>query len=197
MIEFLNSIDSAIFSFCNQTLANPVFDVLMPPITDWNQSPVGIAFFALLGLFIFIKGGRRGRTAVLLLIPLIYITDQLSSSVIKSIIARPRPCHIIDGAAVLSNIHLLVPCGSGYSFPSSHAANNFAFAMMMALFYRRLWYLFFGYACLMGFSRISVGVHYPSDVLGGAMIGIVLAFGVYAVWSYFSKKYPLLSLKDI
>jgi undecaprenyl-diphosphatase len=197
MIEVLYSIDSAIFRFCNQALANPIFDAIMAPITNWNQSPVGIALFTLLWLFIFIKGGKRGRTAALLLIPLIFLSDQLSSSVIKSIVARPRPCHEVDGAAIISNIHLLVPCGSGYSFPSSHAANNFAFATMMTFFYRRLWYLFFAYAGLMGFSRISVGVHYPSDVLGGALVGAVLAFGVYGVWSYFSRKYPALTLKDV
>jgi undecaprenyl-diphosphatase len=196
MVELLYSLDTAIFHFCNQTLSNPLFDAIMPPITNWNQSPVGIAFFALIWLFIFIKGGKRGRTAALLLIPLIYCSDHLSSSVIKSIVARPRPCHLAGGVPILSDIHLLVPCGGGYSFPSSHAVNNFAFATLMTFFYRKLWYVFFAYAGLMGFSRISVGVHYPSDVIGGAIIGIILAFAVYGIWLFFSKKYPALSLKD-
>jgi undecaprenyl-diphosphatase len=197
MMEFLYSVDTAIFRFCNHSLSNPLFDAIMPPITNWNQSPLGIAIFAAIWLFIFIKGGKRGRTAALLLIPLIYLSDQLSSTVIKSLIARPRPCHLAGGVPIISDIHLLVPCGSGYSFPSSHAANNFAFAALMTIYFRKFWYVFFTYAVLMGFSRISVGVHYPSDVLGGALIGVILSFLVYGIWYYFSRKYPALSLNDV
>ena len=196
MTEFFYEIDVVLFRFCNQTLANPVFDFIMPPITNWNQSAIGITVFVLIWLFIFIGGGKRGRIAAILLIPLIFISDQLSSSVIKEIVARPRPCHEINGAMILSDMRLLVPCGSGYSFPSSHAVNNFAFATFMTLFYNRIWYLFFSYAGLMGFSRMSVGVHYPSDILGGAIIGAILALIIFILWKILSGKYQLLELKE-
>lgn len=196
MFDFLYSIDVSLFYFFNHTLANPVFDFIMPQITNWNQTPIGISIFAIFILFVFIKGGKRGKTAVLLLIPLIVLTDQISSNVIKEIVARPRPCHILNGVPVLPDIHLLVPCGSGYSFPSSHAVNNFAFATLMTLFYGRFWYLFFLYAGIMGFSRVSTGVHYPSDILGGAIIGSLLALFIFSIWKILCNVFQNLEIKN-
>ena len=185
MIEFFYSIDKTLFYFCNKTLSNPVFDFIMPPITDWNQSWVGISLSILLIILLLSKGGKKGRVVVALLIPLIILSDQVSSNFIKSLVARPRPCHIINGIQVLSNIHLIVPCGAGYSFPSSHAVNNFAFATLISYFYPRIKWLVFSYACLMGFSRIYVGVHYPSDVIGGALLGIIYAIFIILIYKHF------------
>ncbi|MDI6766294.1 MAG: phosphatase PAP2 family protein [Bacteroidota bacterium] len=196
MVEFLYSIDKAIFYFCNQTLSNSVFDVLMPAITDWNKSWIGIGFFGLFWIFLFWKGGKRGRTAALLLIPLILLSDQVSSNILKNIFVRPRPCHILDGVMVVENIRLLVSCGPGFSFPSSHAANNFAFAFLMSFFYRKWTWVFIFYASIMGFSRISVGVHYPSDVLGGAALGAVYAFLIISIWKIAAIKFPSLALEQ-
>lgn len=195
MIDFLYSIDKALFYFCNGTLANPIFDVIMPPLTDWNQSWIGLAVAGILLILLTWKGGKKGRTVVVLLVPLIIISDQISSNVIKFLIERPRPCHLIDGFPVLENIHLLVPCGAGFSFPSSHASNNFAFATLMSYFYPKVRWLVFSYACLMGFSRISVGVHFPSDVMGGGLFGVFCATIIIILWKYFIKAFPPFSLK--
>lgn len=81
----------------------------------------------------------------------------------------PRPCH------ALQNVHLLVSCGSGFSFPSSHAVNNFAGALILAFFFPRNKWWFFGIAAIVAFSRVYVGVHYPFDVIGGAVIGLFCA----------------------
>lgn len=196
MIEFLYSIDKAIFNFFNQTLSNPVFDILMPIITDWNKSWIGLGFFGLLWMILFWKGGNKGKTAALLIIPLIILSDQISSNILKDIFARPRPCHVVDGIPVVENIHLLVTCGPGFSFPSSHAANSFAFAFLMSFFYRKWTLVFILYASLMGFSRISVGVHYPSDVLGGAALGAVYAYLIISIWKLIVMKYPPLALNQ-
>lgn len=190
MIEFLYSIDKAVFLFCNRTLANPVSDVVMPALTDWNQSVIGWSIFALWWIALFWKGGRKGRIVGLLLIPLIVGSDQLSSAVLKFMFDRPRPCHEINGLPIVENIHLLVPCGSGYSFPSSHAFNNFAFATFLSYYYRRWTWLFLVYAGLMGFSRLAVGVHYPSDVLGGAMLGMLYSYVAIGIVSYLGKSVP-------
>ncbi len=194
MIEALYRLDKEAFIFCNQTLANPVFDIVMPFLTDLNQHWYGLAIYALAWLLLMWKGGRRGRIIGLLLIPLIILSDQLSSAVIKNIVERPRPCHEIDGTLVVERVRLLVPCGSGYSFPSSHAVNNFAVATFLAFYFARWRWAFFGWAAVIAFTRPYVGVHFPSDIVGGAVIGVLCALFIAALWHALGRKYPALSI---
>lgn len=185
MIEWLYSADVAIYLFLNRTLATSAGDMLWPLITDYDkQWPMR---FVLIGiwLWLMIKGGKRGRTAALLLIPLIVISDQVSSSLIKSLVGRVRPCHVLP----LDQIHLLVGCGSGLSFPSSHAVNNFGVATMFSLYYPRARAWLFAAASLVAISRVFVGVHYPSDVLGGAVIGMCVAWSVVTGWQAVARRY--------
>ena len=176
MNEFLLELDRNLFYFCNQNLRNWFFDAVLPFLTDLNRKPIALVIVALLWLLLLIKGGRHGRIAALLLIPTITLSDQLSSSVLKYLIERARPCH------ELSNVHLLVGCGSGYSFPSSHAVDNFAGALVLSYFIPRWTWAFFTFAGVIAFSRVYVGVHYPSDVLGGAVIGMAIGCGVIIVF---------------
>jgi undecaprenyl-diphosphatase len=194
LVDFLYSIDKAVFIYCNQTIANPLFDAAMPFLTDLNQRWYGIALFGLLWLLLFWKGGKKGRIVALLLIPLIAISDQFSSTVIKNIVARPRPCHTVNGIKIIQDLRELVPCGSGFSFPSSHAVNSFAAATYLSHFYRKWSWAFYSYAIVIGFSRISVGVHYPSDVAGGAVIGSAVALIVTYCWRAVEERYPSLSV---
>lgn len=194
MGEYLYSIDKWLFYLGNQTIANPVFDVFMPALTDLNKTWWGLSLYAAAWLLLVWKGGRKGRIVALLLIPLIYACDQLSSSVLKKIVERPRPCHEIDGIPVLENVRLLVQCGSGFSFPSSHATNNFGIALFLSYHYRKWTWAFLLYASLVGFSRVSVGVHYPSDILGGAVVGCCCAMMLIALWNLACRKYPVLEL---
>lgn len=188
MIEFLYTLDRALLLLVNRTLANPVGDLLWPLITDYDKLwPVRILLLA--GwLFLLIKGGRRGRIAAILLIPLLAASDQLSSSVLKNLFSRARPCHLVDGVPIVPEVRLLVSCGSGKSFPSSHAVNNFAVATLLALCFPRWAWAFFSWASVIALSRVAVGVHYPSDILGGAVIGAGLAFGLYLIWKSLDPK---------
>ena len=189
MIEFLYSLDVALFHFINVSLANPVGDVLWPLITDYDKIlPVRILLLAL-WVLLLVRGGARGRTAALLLIPVIFFADKLSSSIIKDLVSRPRPCHAIGGIPVVQGIHMLVDCGAGKSFPSSHAVNNFAVATLFATYYRRWRWWFFGWAALVALSRPAVGVHYPSDILGGAIIGVGVALGVIFLWMQTVRRF--------
>jgi undecaprenyl-diphosphatase len=182
MSEFLYTIDVAVFTFINGTLSNPVGDFLWPYITDYDKYLPARIVLVIVWLWLLIKGGKRGRTAALLLVLVIVCADQLSSFVIKPLIQRPRPCHMVDGAQVVQNVHLLVHCGGGKAFPSSHAVNNFAVAMLFAFFYRRWLWAFMSWAALVAISRVAVGVHYPSDILGGAIIGAGVASIVLWLW---------------
>ena len=184
MIEWLYSIDVAVFHFFNSTLSNSVGDVVWPFITDYDkQWPIRIVLIGV-WLWLMIKGGKRGRTAALLLIPLLVISDQFSSTFIKSFVGRIRPCNALSG----EQIHLLVGCG-GLSFPSSHAVNNFGVATMFSFFYPKAKAWLFPLASLIAISRVFVGVHYPSDVLGGAIIGTGVGFFVVWGWRAFSEKF--------
>jgi undecaprenyl-diphosphatase len=167
MLDYLNVVDTAVFRFLNASLSNPVFDRVMPFLTDLNKQRIVLVIVATLLLWMIIRGNRSVRLAAILLIVTIIISDQLNSSVIKFWLLRQRPCRI------LQNVHLLVSCGSGYSFPSSHAVNNFAGALILAFFLPRAKWWFFGYAAIIAFSRVYVGVHYPFDVIGGGVIGLI------------------------
>lgn len=186
MADFLYSIDLSVFYFINHSLQNLLFDGVMPFLTDLNKKPGVLVVVAIGWVAVFIKGGPRGRTVALLLIPTIVFSDQLSSAFLKSLFERLRPCH------ALSDVHLLVPCGSGHSFPSSHAVNNFAGAFVVSYFYRKLQWALYGFAGMVAFSRVYVGVHYPSDVLVGALVGIgcgALVIVVFQQGERWWKKY--------
>jgi undecaprenyl-diphosphatase len=182
MTGFLYSLDVALFTFLNQTLANPVGDFLWPLITDYDRFLVVRLLLLAVWLGLLIRGGKRGRTAALLLVLVLVCSDQLSSSVIKPLVQRARPCHSVEGVPVVQNIHMLVDCGGGKSFPSSHAVNNFAVATLFAFFYRRWTWAFFTWAILVALSRVTVGVHYPSDIAGGAVLGAGVAALLLWIW---------------
>jgi undecaprenyl-diphosphatase len=188
-MDFLYGIDVALFHFFNQTLSCAVGNILWPLVTDYDKWLVVRIPLVGLWLWLLIKGGVRGRTVALMVIVVIVCSDQLSSSVIKSIVQRPRPCHIINGATIVPDINLLVGCGGGKSFPSSHAVNNFAVATLFAWYYRRGKYWLYAWASLIAISRVFVGVHYPSDVVGGALIGTGVALAILATWSYMSRRW--------
>lgn len=179
MTDFLYSIDVAVFRFINGTLANPVTDKLMPFITDVTH---WYLVYVLLWFIILFKGGKYRIGLAIGMILLVTISDQISSNLLKNLIERSRPCKVLE------NVHLLVTCTDSFSFPSSHAVNNFAAAMFFTFFYRKLKWILFSVATLMALSRIFVGVHYPSDVVGGALIGILIGYILAVLYNFLLIK---------
>ncbi len=195
MIDFFYGLDRSALLFLNRTIANPVMDVLWPLITDYDKLlPVRI-ILAALWIWLLAWGGRRGRTAALLLIPLLALSDQISSVFLKDLFHRARPCHLVDGLPVVPDLHLLVGCGGGMSFPSSHAVNNFGVATLFGSYYRRGRPWLYAWASLVALSRPAVGVHYPSDIIAGAVAGTLIGLSVVAGWTWLQKRYlPRFSL---
>ncbi len=183
MLDTLYNIDITIFYFINVTLSNPIFDKFFVFITDvknWYLT------YLILLLISFFKGGRLGKIASISVLFLIIISDQLSSFVLKDLFARIRPCN------VLPNVNILVSCTGSFSFPSSHAVNNFAAAVFFAKLFPKLKWVLYSSAFLIALSRPYCGVHYPSDIVGGAIIGILIGylFAIIAlkIDSFFKEK---------
>ena len=112
---------------------------------------------------------------ILYLILTVFITDQLSSSIIKPFFERLRPCKDL---VMIEHVRLLIKCGSGYSFTSSHAMNHFGVAFFLGIILWRLsrWVLpaAFLWAAIVSYAQVYVGVHYPFDVIGGGLIGLII-----------------------
>jgi undecaprenyl-diphosphatase len=187
-VYWLPAIDSAAFRFVNQSLANPVFDRLMPFLS-------GNPFFTpvLLGVVILLlwRGGSRGRLCVAMLLLFVLATNNWVVENLKQLGARPRPF------LQMPDVRLLVGRGGSYAMPSSHAANWFAATAVVWFYYRRTAaFILLPLAALVSFSRIYNGVHYPSDVLAGALVGTIVGRGGVAgldrLWRWTGQRwFPL------
>lgn len=166
MAEFLYSIDLTVFYFFNHTLSAGLLDKVFSIITNVNNWY--IAYIILLGILLT-KSGRQGRIAAVAVILMIAVTDQLQHKVIKEIFERIRPCN------ALSDVITPLGCNGTFSFPSNHATNNFAVAVLFYRIYPNLKLPLFIAASLVAISRVYLGLHYPSDILGGVLVGS--AFG--------------------
>ena len=179
MTDFFYSIDLLIFYFFNHTLSIGFLDKFFSIITNVNSWY--IAYIILLGIS-WTKGGLRGKIAVIGIILLIVVSDQTGYRILKELFARARPCN------ALTDVLTPLGCTGSFSFPSNHALNNFAAAMFFYKLFPKLKWVLFITASLIAISRVYLGLHYPSDIIGGAFIG--LAFGyLFSLGAISFEKY--------
>ncbi len=122
------------------------------------------------------------------------LSDQISVGLFKDVFQRLRPCH---NPAIANMVHLINGwCGGQYGFVSSHASNSFALAVFTGLVLKTHFKLIFPllllWSSLVSYSRVYVGVHYPGDILGGAILGTIIAIFVFWIMKKLNK---LLNLK--
>ncbi len=180
MLELLQQWDAAFFHFINSSLGNPVFDTLLPWFREkWFWMPV----YLFVAVFAVLNFRRRGWIILLGLMLAAGLADFTSSTLVKKNVQRLRPCNDVE---MFEQLQLRVPCGGGYSFTSSHAANHFAAAVfligMFGSLARWLWPVALTWAGLIAFSQVYVGVHYPGDVLCGAAVGAAIGWWTAYTW---------------
>ena len=143
-----------------------------------RESYLYVPFYLFLALFMIINFGKKGAWWVVTVLAMAGVNDLLSSHVIKEIFDRPRPCR--DPMMAHQIRFIAKYCGMNGSFISSHASNHFAaatFIFQTLKFISRKWALVFLWAALISYSQVYVGVHYPSDVLCGAIFGMMIGYG--------------------
>jgi undecaprenyl-diphosphatase len=164
-MDFITQLDADLFHLVNSSLTSPVLDAVMPYVTEKFNFLGAIIVAAIL---IVALGKRQDRVGLLVLVVLVFASDFVCAE-LKDLFERVRPCNAMD-------VRLLVGCGKSYSFPSGHATNIFSAMVFLTIRYRRFAPLFLLIATAVAYSRVYVGVHYPLDVLGGAVLGTSMAF---------------------
>jgi undecaprenyl-diphosphatase len=186
-IDTLETFDRRLFLFLNRHHTAQVDNLMY-----WMSNMyIWIPFYIVLLCLVIYFFRKQSWLTILSLTLLITSSDQLSN-LIKNHVGRYRPCHNTE---ISQFVHNIGGCGGQYGFVSSHAANTFALATFMSLLLIRKYeysaWLFFGWAVVVSYSRIYVGVHYPADVAGGALLGFMLGFGLFKLYRFAAGKiYP-------
>ncbi|WP_151088423.1 phosphatase PAP2 family protein [Hymenobacter baengnokdamensis] len=186
MLEALRSLDHQLLLAINHA-HTPALDAVMTFASDRR---VWFPFYGLLIIWLLYHFKRRAAVLLPVLIGAVALADSLTSRLFKPVFGRLRPCHAPDLA---TQLHLPDGCGGQFGFLSSHAANSVALAVFLQLVlpdgrFRGLKAGIFLWAGLLSYSRIYLAAHYPSDVLGGALVGAALAWGAARLFERLSRR---------
>ena len=171
-MEQVIAADQFLFELINGQAHNAVLDWLMP---IWREKSTWIPLYIALAAFVGYKYRLQGLYLILALALTVGLADTVSSKIIKPSVHRLRPC---NDPTLKDEVKLLVNCGSGYSFTSSHASNHFAIAaflsLTLGLHYRRIRWPLYLWAASIALGQVYVGVHFPLDIFIGAILGIII-----------------------
>lgn len=185
-MDWLQQIDTRIFLAING-LHNETWDAIMWWISG---KATWWPFYLLLLCFLGWKKRWHLVPMILFIVAGIVVTDQTSVHLFKELFQRLRPCHepSLEGLVHLVNNR----CGGQYGFISSHAANSFGVAVLLSFWIRNRWFtaVMVCWALLVSYSRIYLGVHYPGDVIAGALWGFICGWLFYLLFRWVIGKMP-------
>jgi len=173
----LERFDQQLFLFINSA-NSPLFDQVMHTISG---KLIWVPLYLSILIFLGVKYKRKFLIILIFIIVAATFADQ-SSVIVKNIVHRLRPC---NEPSLIAIVHLVNgECGGIYGFVSSHAVNSFDVALLSLSFIRKRWYsisiiLWAGVIC---YSRVYLGVHYPGDVICGALLGSFIGWGIYRLY---------------
>lgn len=178
-IASIKEIDTELFLFLNSK-HNAFFDVVM----FWSSHRYfWIPLYSFFFFLVFKHFGKKTFLIAAATVLLIVLSDQISVHAFKHVFLRYRPCHNL---LIRAQVHLNDGCGGTYGFISSHAANTFALAMFLSLLFKNKIKYFglsiFIWASFVSYSRIYNGVHYPADIIFGAIVGMGIGISVYTIY---------------
>jgi len=180
LISILKKIDERLFFFINgkHSELSDNLATLASNKLSW------IPLYLVVLIFLY-KKFKNKIYAILPLVALLILTSDQLSRLIKNIVQRYRPCHNIEFKNV---VHLVNnDCGGIYGFVSSHAANSMALSLFIIMLFgiknKAIMITMFIYCALVSLSRIMLGRHYPLDIAGGWIVGIVSSLFIYFLFN--------------
>lgn len=176
-MEMIQQLDFSILNFIQDTFVSDFMNTLMIIITN-----LGAGVIWIIGAIVLICI-RKYRFYGIAVLSALLLTILLTECCIKLLVMRERPYLLVEG------FQLIVSEPSGTSFPSSHTATSFAGAIPFFMVKKRFGFIALFYALLVGFSRLYLYVHFPSDVLCGSLIGSVIGLGVAILFKHIFRKY--------
>jgi membrane-associated phospholipid phosphatase len=192
LLNFILDFDRWLLLKINRDWSNPFFDSVFPV---WRHSDTWIPLYLFLFMFMVLNFGWRSVFWMLFLGLTAGICDQVSSSLVKELFGRLRPC---NDPSLSGQLNLLLNrCPTSGSFTSSHATNHFGVAMFIYItmkdVFKRAGKLFFVWAATICYGQVYVGVHYPLDVIGGAILGCGIGYTMALIF----RSQPLLRYSTV
>ena len=189
-MDAITNIDFSILNFIHTHFTCRFLDFLMPKITALGN---GGAIWILASLALICTKKYKANGVIMLIC--LGVGALVGNIILKPLIARPRPCWINE------TVSLLISIPRGYSFPSGHTLSSVIGAVSLTIANPKFGFIAIPLAALIAFSRLYLYVHFPSDILAGTVIGIVIA---YILWKMFSSllvkrltvKKPLMNIEE-
>lgn len=185
-MDGLIHIDQQLLFWLNQDCAHPLLDRVVPV---WRDKYTWIPLYLILAAGILWRYRWKGLLYIALLLLTVGFTDFTSSSIIKPLVGRLRPCNTPE---LTSQLRILIACGGGKSFTSSHAANHMGLTVLFSLLFARgrpwIWWVAIGWAASIALGQVYIAAHYPSDIIAGGLLGAGIAVLVYKVARLTDRK---------